>query len=236
MNTEIQTAPPNGDTKIAERVMIMGDLSQLTAQERVNYYGAVCRSLGLNPLTRPFDYIQLNGKLTLYAKKDATEQLRSLNVVSIDDVDVTETDLAYIVKVKGHDKTGRTDADIGVVLKKDMSGNIANAMMKAVTKAKRRFTLSICGLGFLDETELETIPSAVQVSVTDDGDISPENINQETGEITDPIELVDPMGDWAVSYAASEWNIDKGEAAQQIAKKKLGKQIDKKEFMQIVSQ
>ena len=33
----------------------------------------------------------------------------------------------------------------------------ANALMKAETKAKRRATLSICGLGVLDETEVETI-------------------------------------------------------------------------------
>ena len=32
--------------------------------------------------------------------------------------------------------------------------------MKAETKAKRRATLSICGLGMLDETEIETIPDA----------------------------------------------------------------------------
>ena len=35
---------------------------------------------------------------------------------------------------------------------------LANALMKAETKAKRRVTLSIAGLGWLDETELETIP------------------------------------------------------------------------------
>ena len=34
-----------------------------------------------------------------------------------------------------------------------------NAKLKAITKAKRRVTLSICGLGFLDETEIETIPT-----------------------------------------------------------------------------
>ena len=34
-------------------------------------------------------------------------------------------------------------------------------MMKAETKAKRRATLSICGLGLLDETEVSTIPGAV---------------------------------------------------------------------------
>jgi hypothetical protein len=45
---------------------------------------------------------------------------------------------------------------------------LANALMKAETKSKRRVTLSICGLGMLDETEMETIPSAVQVQVVDD--------------------------------------------------------------------
>jgi hypothetical protein len=34
---------------------------------------------------------------------------------------------------------------------------LANAQMKALTKAKRRATLSICGLGFLDETDSEAV-------------------------------------------------------------------------------
>ena len=32
--------------------------------------------------------------------------------------------------------------------------------MKAVTKAKRRVTLSICGLGFMDESEVADVPEA----------------------------------------------------------------------------
>jgi hypothetical protein len=43
---------------------------------------------------------------------------------------------------------------------------LANALMKAETKAKRRVTLSIAGLGWLDETELETIPQARATIVT----------------------------------------------------------------------
>ena len=39
---------------------------------------------------------------------------------------------------------------------------LANALMKAETKAKRRVTLSIAGLGWLDETELDTIAQAPQ--------------------------------------------------------------------------
>ena len=44
---------------------------------------------------------------------------------------------------------------------KGLAGDaLVNAKLKAITKAKRRVTLSICGLGFLDETEIETIPTA----------------------------------------------------------------------------
>jgi len=155
-----ETTQSSSSAEIAERVMMHGDLSKLSQQERVAYYMATCKSLGLNPLTRPFDYISLNGKLTLYAKKDATDQLRRIYEISIDALEVSFQDELIIVNVRGHNKDGRTDAEVGVVKKSDMRGDIANAIMKASTKAKRRLTLSICGLGFLDETEVETIPGA----------------------------------------------------------------------------
>jgi hypothetical protein len=220
-----------------EAVVIGGDLSKLTPEQRVQYYQKVCQSVGINPLTRPFNYITLNNKLTLYATKDATDQLRSLHNVSIDDIDITEDDKSITVKVKGHDDTNRSDVEIGVVSKGDMQGNLANVRMKAVTKAKRRLTLSLCGLGWLDETEIETIKDARPVVVTETGDISisDENINQETGEVVTPQELIDPMGDWAVKYAAQSWNIDTSDAAKAIAAKKLGKKFDKAEFISIVN-
>ncbi len=43
--------------------------------------------------------------------------------------------------------------------------------MKAETKAKRRVTLSIVGLGWLDETETDSIPDARPVQVSDQGEI-----------------------------------------------------------------
>jgi hypothetical protein len=66
-----------------EKVLLRGDLKELSASERLLYYRAVCDSLGLNPLTRPFEYITLRGKLTLYAKRECTEQLRRIHNVSI---------------------------------------------------------------------------------------------------------------------------------------------------------
>jgi hypothetical protein len=44
----------------------------------------------------------------------------------------------------------------------------ANAVMKAITKAKRRVTLSICGLGLMDESEALTLPGARAI---DDDDV-----------------------------------------------------------------
>jgi hypothetical protein len=158
------------DVSIVERVLIVGDLAKLTAQERSSYYMAVCRSVGLNPLTRPFDYISLNGKLTLYTNKNATDQLRSINGISVRKIERAVVDGLSCATVYIASKDGREDADLGAVNINGLKGeSLANAHMKAVTKAKRRATLSLCGLSFLDESELETVPNAKRVVVTDDG-------------------------------------------------------------------
>jgi len=144
-----------------EAVLIQGDLAKLTPAERVTYYKAVCDSVGLNPLTKPFDYITLNGKLVLYAKKDATDQLRAQHNISITALERQTIEGVYVVTAHAQTPQGRQDTSTGAVNIKGLQGdNLANALMKAETKAKRRVTLSICGLGLLDETELETIPNA----------------------------------------------------------------------------
>lgn len=244
MNTQMTTL--EDQAAIMESVMLGGDLSKLTPSQRVSYYRSVCESIGVNYLTKPFDYIWLNKKdgdkwikvLTLYAKKDCTDQLRKINSVSIIDVNIVETEKQFIVKVKGQDKEGRQDVEIGVVNKGDMRGDSANEKMKAVTKAKRRLTLSLCGLGWLDETEVQTIPDAIPSTVDPStgeiiGSVPDENRNQETGEDTPPIEIISVMGDWAVGEAATYWNISKEDAAKQIGKKWHGK-MDKREFLDLL--
>ena len=174
---------PSADT--LESVIIQGDLSRLSPGQRVEYYNLVCKSLGLNPLTKPFDYLSLNGKLVLYANKTASDQLRNINQISIEKPDIRFEDDWIIVTVAAHDGKGRTDSDVGVVGKKDMRGDFGNALMKAVTKAKRRVTLSICGLGWSDETEIETIPGARQVIVdTTTGEIQPQIAAPKQAETT----------------------------------------------------
>lgn len=144
---------------LVESVIVKGDLSKLSPTERSHYYMKVCESVGLNPLTKPFEYITLNNKLTLYALRAATDQLRAIHKVSVVDLTENERDDVYIVTAKMQNGDGRTDMAKGAVKISGLKGDaLANAIMKAETKAKRRATLSICGLGFLDETEIETIP------------------------------------------------------------------------------
>lgn len=156
-----------------EQLLINGDLSKLQPNQRLAYYKSVCDSLGLNPLTKPFDYITLNGKLTLYAKRDATDQLRKIHRVSITSLERELSDDIYVVIAHAQDKDGRIDTAIGAVNVAGLKGDArANAIMKCETKAKRRVTLSIVGLGWLDETEIETIPDA-----------KPHVIDTQTGEV-----------------------------------------------------
>lgn len=155
-------APRLDATALIEQVVIKGDLSKLSQQERTQYYFKVCESAGLNPLTKPFEYITLNGKLVLYALRACTDQLRTVHGVSVEDMTESDREGVFIVTCKVRNRDGRTDIAKGAVSITNLKGEaLANAMMKAETKAKRRATLSLCGLGLLDETEVETIPGGV---------------------------------------------------------------------------
>ena len=154
---ELTTTAPTLATDI-EKVLIGGDLSVLNADQRLSYYNAVCRSLGISALTKPFAYISLNNKLILYALKDCTEQLRKIHGVSITQVDPKQIGDLLVVVASAVDREGRVDSSTGAVSIGGAKGEaLANLMMKAETKSKRRVTLSICGLGMLDETEVDTL-------------------------------------------------------------------------------
>ena len=150
---------------VLERVLVAGDLSGLSESQRLEYYRAVCESLGLNPLTRPFEYLRLNGRLVLYATRAAADQLRAIHGISILDVRIEQKDDLVIVTVRGRTRDGREDVEVGAVSVAGLRGDaMANAQMKALTKAKRRLTLSLAGLGWLDETETDSVPGAQRVS------------------------------------------------------------------------
>lgn len=154
------------DLSLVEKTVIQGDLKELKPAERAAYYAKVCESIGLNPFTRPFDYIILNNKLTLYARKDATDQLRRKHNVCVQIVSRETVNDCYIVTARATMPNGRADEEIGAVSIKGLQADaLCNALMKGVTKAKRRVTLSIVGLGWLDETEVDSIPGVQYVTV-----------------------------------------------------------------------
>ncbi len=164
MSSTVQLTRTESHAAIIERVVLNGDLSVLSAEERISYYAKVCESVGLNPLTKPFEFIKLNGKLTLYALKGASYELSSNRKLSVTIVSREKEGDIFVVTAKVKDPAGREGDDIGCVSIGGLKGeNLANAMMKAVTKAKRRAILSFCGLGMLDETEVETIPNAERI-------------------------------------------------------------------------
>lgn len=213
MNTALQTIASAPDATAIEAALIDGDLAKLTPAQRVGLYRSTCESLGLNQLTKPFEYIKLNGKLVLYPKKDATDQLRMIHGVSITRLTPQSVDDLYIVTAEATNAEGRTDSATGAVCVTGLKGEAkANAIMKAETKAKRRVTLSICGLGMTDESEVGSIDNA-----------RPVQVNTETGEIVGEAKADPPEGfeAWAddVSAAVTEshekfaeaWKTAKGE-------------------------
>lgn len=175
--TDALAAPqPALSAATLESVVIGGDLSKLAPAQRLEYYRARCAAAGLDPAATPFQYIVLNGRLTLYATKACTDQLSRVHGIKLSIISQVSEAGLRVVTVRAETKDGRCTEEIGAVpvegLKAD---NLANAMMKAVTKAKRRAVLSMCGLGMLDETETETIRDARTI-----------NVDSHTGEIVDP--------------------------------------------------
>lgn len=149
-------------TDAIEAAILHGDISKMSGSEKTSYYLKVCESLGLNPMTKPLEFLKLSGREVLYAKKDATDQLRYLRGISLSVVSRETIGDLCIVTARATTPEGRTDEDVGVVSVAGLKGEaLSNALMKALTKAKRRVTLSVCGLGFLDESEVESIPHAV---------------------------------------------------------------------------
>ena len=158
----------NQQTSIANQLILQGDLSKLSAGDKVRYYNGYCERMGLDPFTKPFDILRLNGKEVLYCTRSGTQQLNKLHKVShlITSRDTNQEAGVYIVTSKASLPDGRCTESIGAVNIQGLKGEAyANAIMKAETKAKRRATLDLLGLGVLDESEAESIPNATTVAL-----------------------------------------------------------------------
>jgi hypothetical protein len=158
------------DPKVIESIVMNGDLSKLQPAQKVAYYNYRCSQAGLDPAAKPFDLLKLNGKEVLYANAQCTQQLCAIHKLSTQVTHREKMDDIYLVSVRVTGADGRLSENQGAVAIAHLKGDaLANAVLKATTKAIRRAVLAHCGLGMLDETEAETIPNArmepmVQVS------------------------------------------------------------------------
>ncbi len=158
--TEKPTTDQTSNDAILTSIITNGDLSKLSADQKVSYYRNFCERLGLDPLSQPFKLLRLNGKEILYCDRSGTQQLNKLHSVSHEIRAREIVNGCYVVTSQASTPDGRHTESIGAVPIENLRGdNLCNAMMKAETKAKRRATLDLLGLGILDETETETIPA-----------------------------------------------------------------------------
>jgi hypothetical protein len=145
-----------------------GDLSKLSPAQKLDYYAAYCTRLGLDPVTQPFRILRLNGKEVLYCDRGGAAQLNANRKVSHSIVAREVVNDCYVVTARATLLDGRHTESIGAVPIKGMSGEaLCNAYMKAETKAKRRSTLDLCGLGMLDEIEIDSIPNVSTAAIDD---------------------------------------------------------------------
>src|SRR5271169_2330550 len=190
----------NINIEIIHNLIINGDISKLSQAEKITYYKSICERVGLDPLAQPFKILKLNGKEVLYCDRGGAAQLNKLHSVShcrIEDKTIQEL---FVVYMKASLPDGRSSESAGAVNIKGLSGeSLANAIMKAETKAKRRSTLDLLGLGMLDESEIETIPNLKPVEVK----------TQSQQVTTTPVALPPPSVTSQQKEVASTVNVEK---------------------------
>lgn len=147
---------------IVRKVALSGNLKSLSENERWEYYEAFCRHLNLEPTTRPFDVMEREGKVSLYPNANCAAQLGERMGMSFPEYQ-TEIimDCVFVYRVRAVTEDGREAWGTGAVPLGRSPLEIASAIKKAETQAKRRVTLSMGGLGITDSDEMEVIGTQV---------------------------------------------------------------------------
>jgi hypothetical protein len=164
---------------IVASLVLDGDLTALSPAQRVAYYVHRCRLLDIDPGEQPFQLIKLDGKLTLYASKTCANALTRNNKLSLEVRSVTYDGPFVTVTARASTLDGRFADDVGIIdlesvdiiggknkWGKDVAGiGRPNGVMKAVSKAKRRAVLALCGLGLLDDSEVDSVRGAQRLQL-----------------------------------------------------------------------
>lgn len=150
-------------TALLEAVAGGKDTRALGSNDRRALLASLNRQLGLNPLSGGVQFLLTNGRETLYVTKQGTDQIARREKLVRETlkgpcVETMEGVKVVICQVCVKHPDGRAETCTATL--PFSTGGLVNDLMKVETKAKRRATLSLCGLGMLSEDEIETIPGA----------------------------------------------------------------------------
>lgn len=208
----------NDELGLVAQVIINGDLSKLSAKQRVDYYNGYCQRLGLDAFTKPFDLLKLNGREILYCTRSGAQQLNKLHNVShaITSRETNAEAGVYMVTSRACLPDGRCTESIGAVNITNLKGEAyANAVMKAETKAKRRATLDLLGLGVLDETEVESIATMpksemqpIPAPVLSEADIMCRKTYEDAAGVVSALDMVENIGQLRSLYKMNSVIVD----------------------------
>ena len=142
------------------------DTRALDKNQRRAVLVELARKLGLNPLSNAVMFLLTNGRETLYVTKQGTDQIAArekLRRETIKGPEVVQIENRKVVfcQVRATHPDGRSEVSTATLALQD----VVNDLMKCESKAKRRATLSVCGLGLLAEDEIEAIPGAQRADV-----------------------------------------------------------------------
>ena len=116
LRAEMSVALPN----VVERLVVMGDVSGLTPDQRVDYYKGLATAIGVDWVTRPFDYLEVDAgkgekKLVLYPNHGCAEQIRDSRHINTEIMSRQEIGDLYIVEVRVSTPDGRYEDVTGAV-------------------------------------------------------------------------------------------------------------------------
>ena len=181
------------------------DTRSLEPADRKAVLVGLARKLGLNPMSNAVMFLLTNGRETLYVTKQGTDQIAAAarlqrETIKGPEVVTIEGRKLVFCQVRATHPDGRSEVSTATLALMDP----VNDLMKCETKAKRRATLSVCGLGLLAEDEIETIPGAQRVPMS-------------TTETAQATETAAPTGENAAAAVADVPAEPSGEHAEMLA-------------------
>lgn len=153
-------------TPVADDVTVLAlarqDLRPLSPAQLAAYIRDLCQAAGIPASLMPFQLLSArDGRLIPYVTAAGAFYLARRHAVSLRIVERQTIDGVHLVRAEARTPEGRSAEATGGVAIEGLRGQaLADAYMKAETKAFRRATLRLCGLAILDESETESIAGA----------------------------------------------------------------------------